>query len=90
MATLDDLEETFIEEYEGGIEQLNKQHYKNATILLSKAVFALCDIMIFQSLRHLPKNHTERFRILEQISPAFMGLSMRYSLTIRMLIQNQS
>jgi hypothetical protein len=63
---MEELDSTFIEEYEGANEQLEKQRYKNATILFSKALFALCDLLIYQKLRRLPKNHTERFRILEE------------------------
>src|SRR3989338_2778467 len=64
-----ELEETFLEEYIGAQEQLEKQRYKNTLILLSKSLFALCDIVIYQKLHKLPKNHTERFRILEQYFP---------------------
>jgi len=61
-----ELEKTFLEEYEGAKEEFIKERYKNATILFSKSLFALCDIIIFSKLKKLPKNHTERFRILEQ------------------------
>lgn len=64
-----ELEDTFIEEYQGGIEQLEKNRYKNAAILLSKSLFALCDIIIYNKLKKLPKNHNERFRILEEYNP---------------------
>ncbi|MEK6938327.1 MAG: hypothetical protein AABX04_04755 [Nanoarchaeota archaeon] len=60
---------TFLEEYEGAEEQFEKGRYKNATILFSKAFFALCDILIFQKIKKLPKNHGERFRILEEFYP---------------------
>ena len=63
---MEDLEKTFIEEYEGAVEQEQKERYKNATILFAKAMFALCDLLIFTKLKKLPKNHSERFRILEQ------------------------
>ena len=66
MEIAEELEKTFLEEYEGGIEQLEKNRYKNAVILLSKSIFALCDIIIYQKLNRLPKNHNERFRILEE------------------------
>jgi len=36
---------------------------------LSKSLFALCDLIIFNRLRKLPKNHGERFRILEEYFP---------------------
>jgi hypothetical protein len=66
---MEELEKTFIEEYEGASEELEKQRFKNATILFSKALFAICDLIIFQGLKKLPKNHTERFRILEEKFP---------------------
>lgn len=60
-----ELEETFEEEYIGGLEQLEKKRFKNAAILLSKSLFALCDLIIYLKFKKLPKNHAERFRILE-------------------------
>jgi len=66
---MEELEKTFVEEYEGALEQREKQRYKNATILFSKSLFALCDIIIYSKLTKLPKNHTERFRILEEHFP---------------------
>ena len=63
---MEELERTFIEEYEGGIQEQDNNRYKNSTILLSKSMFALCDIMIYNKLKKLPKNHSERFRILEE------------------------
>ncbi|MFH1316782.1 MAG: hypothetical protein ABII01_04645 [Candidatus Woesearchaeota archaeon] len=66
---MEELVKTFVEEYEGGIEQFEKQRYKNATILLSKSLFALCDLIILNKLKRLPKNHGERFRILEEHFP---------------------
>ena len=62
---MEELQKTFIEEYIGAEEQLEKQRYKNATILFSKAIFALCDLIILLKLKKLPTNHGERFRILE-------------------------
>jgi uncharacterized protein (UPF0332 family) len=66
MEIIGELENTFLEEYEGGVEQLVKERYKNAVILLSKSIFALCDVIIYLKLNKLPKNHSERFRILEE------------------------
>ncbi len=67
---MEELKNTFIEEFEGAEEQLEKERYKNATILFSKALFALCDLVIFTKLSKLPKNHNERFRILEEHFPS--------------------
>jgi hypothetical protein len=66
---MEELKKTFIEEYEGALEQFEKGRFKNATILYSKALFALCDLLIYSKLSKLPKNHTERFRILEDYFP---------------------
>ncbi|MBS3128011.1 hypothetical protein J4410_02610 [Candidatus Woesearchaeota archaeon] len=66
---MDPLKDSFIEEYEGAQEQAAKERYKNSTILFSKSLFALCDFLIYQKLKKLPKNHTERFRILEEYFP---------------------
>ena len=69
MEQLQELEETFTEEYESALvlENLNKQ--KAAIILYSKALFALTDAIIFKKYKKLPKNYTERFRILENKEP---------------------
>ncbi len=66
---MEEIKKTFLEEYEGAEEQLDKGRYKNAAILSSKALFALCDFLIYSKLNKLPKNHTERFRILEEYFP---------------------
>ena len=66
---MEELSRTIIEEYEGGLEELKKERYKNSAILLSKALFAICDLIIHSKLEKLPKNHGERFRILENDFP---------------------
>jgi hypothetical protein len=43
----------------------NAHRMKSAVILASKALFAFCDYIIFSKYGKLPKNHAERFRILE-------------------------
>lgn len=71
---MEELIKTFIEEYEGALEQLEKERYKNAAILFSKALFALCDLIIYSKLAKLPKNHGERFRILEDYFPSIYSV----------------
>ncbi len=66
---MDELSKTFQEEYEGALDELAKKRYKNATILFSKALFALCDCLIQQKFHKLPQNHSERFRLLEKYFP---------------------
>ena len=63
------LKETFIEEYSSAkiLKDMNK--LKSSLILLSKSLFALCDYLIFKKYNKLPKNHSERFRILELKEP---------------------
>ncbi len=65
MASLSDLEATFLEEYESALLLIKYSKNKSATILLSKALFALVDYIIMKKYMQFPKNHTERFRILE-------------------------
>lgn len=50
MVDAGELEVTFVEEYEGGLEEMDKGRYKNATILLSKSLFAVCDLLIISKL----------------------------------------
>ena len=65
----DELIKTFIEEYGGACDEFSKTRYKNATILFSKALFALCDFIIVSKLKRLPQNHAERFKILKNYFP---------------------
>ena len=64
MEELHELERTFIEEYEAAQMLLQREMLKAAVILYSKALFAAIDYLIFSKYGKLPKNHTERFRIL--------------------------
>jgi len=63
---VEELVQTFLEEYQGAEDETDKGRYKNSAILFSKDLFAICDILIQNKLNKLPKNHSERFRILEQ------------------------
>ena len=64
-----ELEETFLELYSSACALLAEEKYKSATILLSKALFSLVDYLIYIEFEKLPKNHSERFRILEKKFP---------------------
>lgn len=66
---MSELINTFKEEYQGALDEQQKQRYKNAAILFCKALFALADILIEQKLHKLSKNHSERFRLLEKYFP---------------------
>ncbi|WP_297071443.1 hypothetical protein [Thermococcus sp.] len=43
----------------------NKGHYNSALNLYFKALVAICDYIILRDTGKLPRNHTERFRILQ-------------------------
>lgn len=49
----------------------NLKDYTSATILYFKCLFALLDLVIFKKLKRTPKDHTERFRILQSSFPDF-------------------
>ncbi len=66
---LRELESTFLEEYESAMLLLVHTKTKAAVILLLKSLFSLLDYLIFEKYQKLPKNHTERFRILEEREP---------------------
>ena len=74
MSQLEELEIGFIEEYESALLLLEHSKKKSATILLSKALFALIDYILFSKYMKLPKNHAERFRILGQKEPQIYEL----------------
>ncbi|MBI5072301.1 hypothetical protein HZA99_00630 [Candidatus Woesearchaeota archaeon] len=65
MALLDDLESIFIEEYESASILIKHAKQKSATVLLSKALFALVDYLLLKKYQKFPKSYTERFRLLE-------------------------
>ena len=75
MVSEEELLAAFIEEYEGAAEQSSKARYTNATVLYSKALFALCDIIIITKFRRVPKNHTERFKILREYLPEVYAIA---------------
>jgi hypothetical protein len=74
MNQLEELESTFLEEYDSATLLERSAKHKSATILLSKAVFALVDYILFRKYKVLPKNHAERFRILERREPELYSL----------------
>ena len=60
-----ELKNTFLEEYASALLLKKVGNVKSAVILLSKELFAICDYIILKKYNKLPKNHTDRFRILE-------------------------
>jgi hypothetical protein len=69
MATEKDLEDGFKEFLSGAIDEEAKLRYRLAVTAYFKAMTQLCDLFILQKKGFAPKNHTERFRLLESNYP---------------------
>ena len=52
--------------------------YTSATMLYFKTVFVALDILILRKLKRTPKDHAERFRILEKEFPEQYALLDKY------------
>jgi uncharacterized protein (UPF0332 family) len=63
------LRKGIIEELNGAESEFKIGRYKNALILYSKTIFSMCDYLILIKGLRLPKEHSDRFRILEQYLP---------------------
>jgi hypothetical protein len=60
----EDLKLNFKEFYEGGLDALFKKRYNLAVAAFFKSIAVLSDLKIYSILGTLPKNHNERFMIL--------------------------
>lgn len=65
----EELKRTFIEEYTSARMLKDMDRMKSSVVLLSKSLFAICDLLIVSKYGRLPKNHSERFRILQLKEP---------------------
>ncbi|CAI1493007.1 conserved protein of unknown function [Thermococcus nautili] len=70
MVNLDELKANAQEYLEDADYLYNKGHYNSALNLYVKALVAICDYIILRDTGKLPRNHSERFRILEEKYPA--------------------
>lgn len=61
---IDDLTKNAHEFLDSGEDNLNKQRFNAAATDFFKAIVILCDSLIYNEIRTLPKNHNERFRLL--------------------------
>ena len=52
--------------------------YTSATILYFKCLFVLLDYILFRALKKTPKDHNERFRMLESYSPELYTIVDKY------------
>ena len=56
-----------IEEFlESGEDNLNKKRFNAAVSDFFKAIVILCDYIIYKEMRLMPKNHSQRFSLLER------------------------
>lgn len=72
----------------------DNKDYTSATILYFKVLFGAIDIILLQKTGKTPKDHTERFRILEDIEPSiFVFLDSHFKIyrdTYTTLIDKQT
>lgn len=52
--------------------------YTSATILYFKSLFVLLDYILYRSIGETPKDHTERFRLLENSHPELYFIIDKY------------
>ncbi|MEK6869560.1 MAG: hypothetical protein AABX74_04980 [Nanoarchaeota archaeon] len=70
-----DLLLNFMDFYNSGNDELEKQRYNPAISSYFKALVILCDWKIYKERGLLPKNHNERFDFLKQYFPEAYSLA---------------
>ncbi|MFA4953267.1 MAG: hypothetical protein WC584_03520 [Candidatus Pacearchaeota archaeon] len=63
---MEELLENIQEFIESGEENLRKQRFNAAVSDFFKAIVIICDYLIYKEIKIIPKNHNERFSILEK------------------------
>lgn len=63
---MDELLKNIEEFFESGEENLKKARFNAAVSDFFKAIVILCDYKIYTDMKIMPKNHSERFSILEK------------------------
>jgi len=69
MVHIDELKANAQEYLEDADYLFNRGHHNSALNLYFKALVAICDYIILRDTGKLPRNHSERFRILEENYP---------------------
>ena len=54
---------------ESGEENLKKKRFNASVSYFFKAIVISCDYLIYQKMKIMPKNHNERFSLLEKYLP---------------------
>ena len=84
------LKENIKEYIASGDEEIGKERYNSAVNAYFKAIAVLCDLKIYEKIRILPKNHSERFLFLKMhfqeayqlINPLFDKYTTSYNLRL--------
>ena len=63
---MEDLLKNIEDFLESGEDNLKKQRFNVAVSDFFKAIAILCDYLIYKEIKIIPKNHNERFSILEK------------------------
>lgn len=77
---------------ESGEDNLNKERLNASASDFFKAIVILCDYMIYRNIKILPKNHSERFSLLnkhfreiyDKVSELFPIYTRSYNFKIKM------
>lgn len=63
---MEELLKTAGEFFDSGEENIRKKRYNPAVADFFKAVVILCDYLIYKEIKIIPKNHNDRFLLLER------------------------
>lgn len=73
----DIIKKNFNEYFEIAEYSLNKKKFNSAVTLYYKALVELCDLELLNKIKKIGANHTERFQLLERISPNLYNISSK-------------
>lgn len=60
--------------FESGEDNLLKGRYNASTSDFFKSIVVLCDFLIYSQIKRLPKNHSDRFNLLENYFGEIYGV----------------
>ena len=87
---IEDLLKNADEFLESGKDNLSKKRFNAAVSNFFKAIVILCDYLVYRDMKIIPKNHNERFSILEKyfkeiytkVSELFQTYTASYNLRL--------
>jgi len=81
---MDELLKNIEEFLESGEENIRKARFNAAVSDFFKAIVILCDYKIYRDMKIIPKNHNERFSILEKyFSDIYLEISKLFQIYTR-------